>query len=82
MRTVTNVHKFMTIEDLRTYLDSPEVKALNQNAFIWIPQGDAAWAIDCLTHADIGDVSTPDDGYPTEKGICLYSKKVVNKVQD
>jgi len=81
-RTVTNVHKFMTVGDLRDFLNSEEVKKLNENAFIWIPQGDASWNIDCLTDATIEKVSTPEDSFPQEMGICLYSKKVANKVQE
>lgn len=72
----------MTIQDLRNFLNTPEVLAMNQNAFIWIQQGDAAWKIDCLTDASIDKVCTPEDGYPEEAGICLQSKKVINKVQD
>lgn len=79
MRTVTNISKFLTVDDLRTFLNSPEGLALNENAFIWIQNDESNWAIDCATEFKVEKVTTPEDGFPEESGLCIYSQKVRNK---
>lgn len=78
-RTVTNVQRFMTVGELRDLLNSEEGRKLNENAFIWVPSDDTGWNIDCATDATFEKVSTPEDGYPEEMGLCISTKKMRNK---
>jgi hypothetical protein len=78
-RTVINKQSFLTVGELRTFLNSAEGLALNENAFIWIPQEEESWAIACVTAFAIEKVCTPEDGFPEESGLCLYAKDMRNK---
>lgn len=78
-RTVTNTTKFMTVGDLRRFLNSEDGMKMNENAFIWIPNGEESWNIDCATDVAIEKVTCPEDGHPEEAGLCIYAKKVRNK---
>lgn len=81
MRTVISKNEFLTIGELRRFLNSAEAMALNENAFIWIPkpEDNEDWAIDCAIGVEIEKVCTPEDDHPEETGICFYSKKMRNK---
>lgn len=80
MRTVTSKNEFLTVKDLRDFLNSDAGMELNENAFIWVPNGEADWEIDCAVEAQIEKVSTPEDGHPQESGLVISCKRVRNKV--
>lgn len=79
MRTVINRTDFLTVGELRSFLNSDEGKKLNENAFIWVPNDTEEWSIDCATGFSVDKVSTPEDGFPEEWALCVSAKRIRNK---
>ncbi len=79
MRTVINKTDLLTLKDLRDFMNSTECLALNENAFVWLQNDTDEWNIDCATSISIDTITTPEDGFPQEKGIQLSCKRIRNK---
>lgn len=61
-----------TVGDLRKFLS--EKTDLPDNAFLWIER---TWAEESrlVLEIDVHEVSTPDEGYPEEDGLCFKMER-------